>query len=44
MSKTPSDKAEPAPVIGEANDYVFGELLGMGSSGIEELSAEGVIS
>lgn len=44
MSKTPSDKVEPAPLIGEANDYVFGELLGMGTSEIEDLAAEGVIS
>lgn len=33
----------PAPELGQDNDYVFGELLGIGRSGIDELISSGVI-
>lgn len=32
-----------APVLGQHNDYVFGELLGMPAQRIEQLTAEGVL-
>ena len=32
-----------APMYGEDNDYVYGELLGMSAKEIEALAAEGVI-
>ena len=32
-----------APMYGEDNNYVFGELLGMSSQEIEALAEEGVI-
>jgi crotonobetainyl-CoA:carnitine CoA-transferase CaiB-like acyl-CoA transferase len=34
---------KPAPVMGEANDYVFGELLGLSAAEISSLQEEGVI-
>ena len=44
FSKTPTDKLEPAPELGEANHYVFVELLGMSEGELAELTAEGVIA
>lgn len=44
FSKTPTDILEPAPEMGEANHYVFCELLGMDEDEVEQLSAEGVIA
>ena len=44
FSKTPTDKVEPGPAMGEANHYVFVELLGMSEDEVEELTAEGVIA
>ncbi len=36
-------RLEPAPELGGSNDYVFGELLGLGASERERLRADGVI-
>ena len=39
-SKTPADIRIPANCLGEHNDYVYGELLGMSPAEIEELKKE----
>jgi benzylsuccinate CoA-transferase BbsF subunit len=43
MSKTPSTHVRPAPLLGEANHYVFVELLGLSEGEVEGLVADGVI-
>jgi crotonobetainyl-CoA:carnitine CoA-transferase CaiB-like acyl-CoA transferase len=43
MSRTPGDLRRPAPALGEHNDEVFRELLGMTGAEIEELKREQVI-
>jgi crotonobetainyl-CoA:carnitine CoA-transferase CaiB-like acyl-CoA transferase len=43
LSATPGAIRTPSPVIGEANDYVLGELLGMSRAEREELIAEKAI-
>jgi len=42
FSVTPTRVTRPAPVLGEHNDYVFGELLGMSQDDIAILANEGV--
>ena len=42
MSATPGAVRWPAPRLGEHNDFVFGELLGMGEPEIARLGDEGV--
>ncbi len=43
LSLTPGRVESAAPLLGEHNDYVFGELLGHTETEIEALRAEGVI-
>lgn len=43
MSKTPGKINRRAPLVGEHNDYVFGELLGMSQDEINELIDKKVI-
>jgi crotonobetainyl-CoA:carnitine CoA-transferase CaiB-like acyl-CoA transferase len=43
FSATPGAIRTPSPVIGEANDYVLGELLGIGHAERDALIAEGAI-
>jgi benzylsuccinate CoA-transferase BbsF subunit len=43
FSKTPAKITKAAPVMGESNDYVFRELLGLPSDEISRLVDEGVI-
>lgn len=43
MSKTPGRINKRAPLLGEHNEYVFGELLGLSSEEIEKLIEEQVI-
>ena len=43
MSETPARITEPAPLLGEHNEYVFGELLGMADDEIAELEKDGAI-
>ncbi|MFQ5856299.1 MAG: CaiB/BaiF CoA transferase family protein [Anaerolineae bacterium] len=43
LSETPAEIRRPSPCLGEHNDYVFGELLGMSRAEIEQLEAEGVL-
>ena len=42
MSATPGVVRWPSPRLGEHNDFVFGELLGMASQDIEQLNEEEV--
>jgi benzylsuccinate CoA-transferase BbsF subunit len=43
MSETPCEVWRAAPTLGQDNDYVFGELLGMSGARIAELVESGVI-
>ncbi len=43
LSETPAKVTGPSPLIGEHNEYVFGELLGMSSKEIARLVDEEVI-
>ncbi|MCP4753545.1 MAG: CoA transferase [Proteobacteria bacterium] len=43
MSKTPGKIRKPAPMVGQHNDHVFGELLGLPQSEIDRLVEEKVI-
>jgi len=43
MSRTPGRIHRRAPLLGEHNDYVFGELLGLSKEEIERLVEEKVI-
>jgi len=42
LSETPGGIRGPAPLLGEHNHYVFGELLGMSPKEIAELEQQGV--
>jgi crotonobetainyl-CoA:carnitine CoA-transferase CaiB-like acyl-CoA transferase len=44
LSETPLRIRNHAPVLGEANAYVFGELLGLPADEIARLTEEGVLS
>jgi crotonobetainyl-CoA:carnitine CoA-transferase CaiB-like acyl-CoA transferase len=43
LSETPLQVERAAPVMGQDNEYVFGELLGMSSEQIADLVAREVI-
>jgi benzylsuccinate CoA-transferase BbsF subunit len=43
LSETPGEIRRPAPLLGEHNNYVFGELLGLPEDEIAELVQEKVI-
>ncbi len=43
LSETPAKVTKASPVMGENNEYVFGELLGMPGSEIKQLMEEQVI-
>ena len=43
LSETPAQVTKASPVMGENDEYVFGELLGMPSSEIKQLIEEQVI-
>lgn len=43
LSETPGEIRRPAPLLGEHNNYVFGELLGLSEDKIEELVREKII-
>ena len=42
LSRTPGNVVRPAPRFAEHNEYVLGELLGLGGARIAELEASGV--
>jgi crotonobetainyl-CoA:carnitine CoA-transferase CaiB-like acyl-CoA transferase len=43
FEKTPGQPRRPAPMLGEANDYVYGELLEFSRDEIKQMQAEGVL-
>jgi crotonobetainyl-CoA:carnitine CoA-transferase CaiB-like acyl-CoA transferase len=43
MSETPCEVWRAAPVMGQDNDWFFGELMGMSKDEIADLTARGVI-
>ena len=43
FSETPLEVKRAAPVMGQDNEYVFGELLGMSSAEIADLTERGVL-
>jgi len=43
LSDTPARYTRPAPVLGQDNDYVYGELLGMSDGELAELRQQGII-
>ncbi len=43
LSKTPGSIRMPAPCLGEHNQYVFGELLGLSQEEMAQLEEEGII-
>ena len=44
LSKTPREVTKPSPCIGEHNEYVFKELLGLSDDEIAEHIADGSIT
>ena len=44
LSDTPARYSRAAPVAGQDNEYVYGELLGMSEDEIAELRQQGIIS
>jgi formyl-CoA transferase len=43
LSKTPLSTRTPTPTLGQHNDYVFGELLGLGADDLAGLHERGII-
>jgi len=43
FSKTPGSIRTPAPRLGEDNDYVFGEMLGLTQEEMDQLATDGII-
>jgi crotonobetainyl-CoA:carnitine CoA-transferase CaiB-like acyl-CoA transferase len=43
LSRSDTDLWRSAPLLGEDNDYVFGEILGLDADRRAELAAKGVI-
>lgn len=43
LSETPGQLRRHAPLLGQHNDYVFGELLGLSAEEIERLTKDGVL-
>ena len=44
LSKTPGKLRMPAPCLGEHNEYIYGEVLGLSEDEIGDLLVEGVIT
>jgi benzylsuccinate CoA-transferase BbsF subunit len=44
MSETPCAVERPAPCVGEATDYVLGEILGLDAATCDELRARGIVA
>lgn len=44
LSETPADLSRRSPLLGEHNDYVFGEVAGLSRDEIQKLKEEGVIA
>src|SRR5699024_11372427 len=43
MSKSCTRLTKSAPILGESNEYVFGEVLGYSKEEIEEFYSEGIL-
>jgi CoA:oxalate CoA-transferase len=43
FSETPGDNTAPAPLLGQHNAKVYGELLGLSDKEVESLRREGII-
>ena len=43
LSKTPGELRMPAPCLGQHNEYVYKELLGMSDEEVEDLTAQGAL-
>ena len=43
LSETPWEIEHPAPLLGQHNDYVFGEVLGLSGTEIDDLRTDGVV-
>jgi crotonobetainyl-CoA:carnitine CoA-transferase CaiB-like acyl-CoA transferase len=43
LSKTPARVIRPGPLLGEHNDYVLGDLLGMSKEEMERLTTDEVL-
>jgi crotonobetainyl-CoA:carnitine CoA-transferase CaiB-like acyl-CoA transferase len=43
LSNTPGRIRRPAPLLGEHNQYVFGDLLGLSATEIQRLAEAGAI-
>lgn len=43
MSRTPGDLRRPGPILGQHNDEIFGDMLGMSADEIEQLKKDYVI-
>lgn len=44
LSETPAELRRPSPLLGEHNDYVFGEVMGIPDIEVQKLKDEGVIA
>jgi crotonobetainyl-CoA:carnitine CoA-transferase CaiB-like acyl-CoA transferase len=42
LSDVPCAPGSPPPLLGEHNQYVFGEIVGLGEEQIQEMKANGV--
>jgi crotonobetainyl-CoA:carnitine CoA-transferase CaiB-like acyl-CoA transferase len=43
LSRTPAELSRPAPLLGEHNEYVFRQVVGLSEEEYIELLAEGVL-
>jgi crotonobetainyl-CoA:carnitine CoA-transferase CaiB-like acyl-CoA transferase len=43
LSESPVNIGRPAPLLGEHNDYILGELLGMSPEEIQSLADDQII-
>jgi benzylsuccinate CoA-transferase BbsF subunit len=43
LSKTPGELTKAAPMLGEDNEYVYKEILGLSDDEFVELMADGVM-
>ncbi len=43
FSRTPATRERPGPLLGEANEYVYGDLLGLSQEAITELMIDGAL-
>lgn len=43
LSDTPGQIRTPAPLLGQHNDYILGELLGLSAESLAALESQGVV-